>query len=129
MKDFTKILETCKRILELEEFNLEMKTFCSDRLRLKEEHTCGTSYCISGRLAHLDGYPREYIDEKVKFNYGSYSLDLVQYDTTIWRFLFSPSWNNSLEHAKKRAQYIIDHKSAPEDWDGFGWCDYKWGME
>ena len=49
------LIETCKEIVALEDdFILDMGYFENSC------NKCGTSYCIAGRLAHLDGYPKEF---------------------------------------------------------------------
>lgn len=110
----SKYQQTAKRILELEDnFNLEMRSFCSSHPFIQEKHERETTYCLAGWLAYLDGYPEEY--RGIKFKHRKYSADLIGYScyTDEWGFLFSANWSNSLEEAKKRAQYVLDNNSYP----------------
>ena len=86
----------------------------------KKDHECGTSYCIAGRLAFLNGYPDEFklaIDSngKYEFSYDAYSSSLVEKSGIFWSWLFDASWPNSLDHAKQRASYLIKHGAVPHD--------------
>lgn len=119
MTELSKYQQTAKRILELEDnFKLNMTMFCSLNNSLNEEHECGTTYCLAGILAHQDGYPKEYIScISGYFFYWSYSEDLIGFgiEENEWRFLFSEFWSNSLEHAKKRAQYVLENDACPNE--------------
>lgn len=118
----TGLIETCKEIVELEDFNLNMSKF-------KAENECGTAYCIAGRLAALDGYPDGYEDEYgytvdgfdyIVYSYEKIGEEYCDYEevSANWWFLFDQDWPNSLEDAKRRAQYIIDNGKIPDDFNG-----------
>lgn len=121
-----KLRKTCERIVALEDnFILKMGSFTSlhhnvddHQIILSGEHPCGTTYCIAGILAHLDGYPEQYSErDRSDFDYHAYIIGslmddipgsrLTHYHYNEW--LFSSSWPNSLEYAKIRAQYLLDH--------------------
>ena len=116
------IMDTCKEILELEDnFELDMSVYY--------EHTDkygNTSYCIAGRLAYLDGYPKAFYNNLTnKFDYLSYSLSKLgdpDWKTKVgsknpaWVFLFEEEWPNSLNHAERRAQYLLDNQGQVPDW-------------
>ena len=108
-----KTRKTCERILALDDFDIYMGAF-------KTEHECGTSYCIAGRLAFLDGFPSEFnyffkFTRIPKFSFSQYSWSLIQHNEMIWSWLFDSSWPNSLEHAKQRAAYLIKYGAVPYD--------------
>ena len=120
------LIETCKEIVALQDdFILDMEYF-EDASNL-----CGTSYCIAGRLAHLDDYPKEFMEEfefitsnEGVFNCARYSTTKIGdtdtpyfADSETWSFLFSELWPDNLIAAKERAQYVIDNGGIPE-----GWC-------
>lgn len=116
----TGIINTCKEILELkDDFTLDMCMF-------ERDIHCGTSYCIAGRLAYLDNYPKKFYDcDYEVFEYLAYSLFKIEHggcefssgsDSPIWTFLFGEEWPSCLEHAKRRAQYLIDNKGQVPEW-------------
>ena len=111
------LIETCKEIVALEDnFILDMGDFED------AGHECGTSYCIAGRLAHLDGYPKGFAGHYSGFNYEGYSLHKIgsRFATSegneVWSFLFSAWWPDSLLAAKERAQYVMDTGGVPIGW-------------
>lgn len=125
------LIQTAKRILRLEEtFQLDMSIYCTngddlERLLDKAEHSCGTSYCLAGYLAHADGYPKKYrYADSIgpAFDYTKYSKVLIGEDPNThtsanWDWLFDSEWENSFEQAKARAQYVVDNHCIPEDFD------------
>lgn len=110
--------ETLQRIIDLEPFHINMTAFCSED-KVLQEHTCGTTYCIAGRLAHLDNYPDEYRDSPHEdFNYDAYSTDILDDSKGIqglWTYLFDPGWPDDLESAKDRARYVLENERLPHD--------------
>ena len=114
----TGLISTCKEIVALEDFNIEMKRF-------EGENDCGTCYCVAGRLAMLDGHPEKYY-RQFAFDYVEYSYNKLEAsydsrtedDVRLWYFLFSEQWSDSLKDAKERAQYVIDNGgSIPKHWN------------
>lgn len=132
MAELSKYQWTAHRVLELEDFGVDMVCFSNipkpsslEDLRRKA-HECGTTFCIAGRLAHLDGFPEEYWCED-HFDFTGYSTDLCGHGlmSEEWDFLFNMNWPDSLQEAKKRATYVLLHDHSPcmseweEEW-GFG---------
>lgn len=121
----SKYQATAHRILNLEDFDVDMVYFSNiaNHLSLedlrREAHECGTTFCIAGRLAHIDGFPEAYWCED-HFDFTHYSSDICGYDffSTEWDFLFAPWWPDDLDAAKERAAYVLEHGSAPprDDW-------------
>lgn len=110
--------ETLQRIIDLEPFHIDMTNFCSED-KVLQEHVCGTTYCIAGRLAHLDEYPEEYRGVwGEEFNYDLYSASLLDSNREIpglWSYLFDPCWPDDLESAKDRARYVLENERLPHD--------------
>ena len=122
-----KLKDTLERIVALEDnFILDMKDFKST------PHECDTSYCIAGRLAYLDGYPEKYKKSDNRFYYCNYSGDLLcsEMFSDLWYFIFSSGWEDSLSHAKSRAQYVLDNDGEiPKGWCGDFVENYTWEPE
>lgn len=109
-KDALKI--TCERIVALDDFEINMANYI-------DTHDNVTSYCIAGRLAYLDEYPEEYMVDGV-FDNSAYiwgrlfgvvndNYDINQIlEIKLW--LFATKWPDSLEHAKARAQKLLDNE-------------------
>lgn len=121
----SKYQATAQRILDLEPFNIDMVNFSSINVHRDPEymerkaHECGTTFCLAGRLAALDGFPTKFWSEDV-FSFTHYSSDICGYGffSTEWDFLFAPWWPDDLDAAKERAAYVLEHGSAPprDDW-------------
>ncbi|KPW03219.1 hypothetical protein AN390_01294 [Pseudoalteromonas sp. P1-11] len=130
MTQLSKYQHTAKRILELEPFEVDMVCFSNisnhsslENLR-QRANECGTTFCIAGRLAHIDGFPDEYWCED-HFNFTGYSTELCGHSlmSEEWDFLFSMNWPDSLQAAKRRAAYVLEHDASPckSEWED------KWG--
>lgn len=116
--DISKYQQTAQRILNLEDnFKLEMHRYCSSPF-LDASPECGTSFCLLGILAYQDNYPRKFRIHDIFF-YEKYLEELIGFKSGSdeWSFLFDASWSNSLEHAKKRAQYVLDNDDYPKNFD------------
>ncbi|GEK54221.1 hypothetical protein [Pseudoalteromonas espejiana] len=130
MTQLSKYQHTAKRILELEPFEVDMVCFSNisnhtslENLR-QRANECGTTFCIAGRLAHIDGFPQEFWCED-HFDFTGYSTELCGKGlmSEEWDFLFSMNWPDSLIEAKKRAAYVLKHDASPctSEWED------KWG--
>lgn len=122
MATLSKFQETAKRILDFpEDMNLHMASYSSKPVSelVDRKHTCGTTFCAAGFLAHLDNYPKEYRNSHNAFSYIAYSEDLIgdERDTpefsNNWKFLFSEIWPDDLTCLKKRAAYVLEHDDVP----------------
>lgn len=132
MAELSKYQQTAERILELEPFKIEMMCFTDLPMRaglceLRERaHECGTAFCIAGRLAALDDFPDEYWKDD-HFDFRGYSTDLCGFNlmSDEWRFLFEAFWPDSLDAAKERAAYVLEHNDCPSyaNWRS------EWGFE
>lgn len=131
MNQLSDYQKTAHRILNLEDFDVDMVCFSNIANHLSLEnlrrraHECGTTFCIAGRLAHIDGFPEAYWRED-HFDFTSYSSDLCghYFTSAEWDFLFSMSWPDSLQAAKDRATYVLLHDRPPHvsEWEE------KWGF-
>ena len=127
-------IQNAKDILKMlqdhPEFVPKMSRFCNmdfDEVH-NTEHPCGTSYCLVGYQAHLDGYPEKYFDSDNWFDYHPYSEDkcgyLSFYVYKHWDFIYDGDWPDTRESAIARCQYIIDHDGDipdVDDWEEMGW--------
>jgi hypothetical protein len=131
MTQLSKYQQTAKRIMELGDFDVDMVCFSNisnhsslEDLRRKA-HECGTTFCIAGRLAHIDGFPEAYWCGD-HFDFTGYSTDQCGHGlmSEEWDFLFSMSWPDSLQAAKERAGYVLEHDDSPcvSEWEE------KWGF-
>lgn len=131
MTQLSKYQQTAKRIMELETFEVDMVCFSSinnhlslENLR-REAHECGTTFCIAGRLAFIDGFPEAYWDED-HFDFTGYSADVCGHSimSDEWDFMFSMNWPDDLNAAKERAAYVLEFDKCPPatEWEE------KWGF-
>lgn len=121
-------IQNAKDIIEMLEaepdFIPVMRDYCSVGLKMEYlvKNECGTSYCLAGKQAQLDGFPGEFITLSGEFDFRSYSMYKCGYSLNDrkWNFLYNFNWLDSREHAIKRCQYIIDNEGdVPDnlDWE------------
>lgn len=125
-------VEVAKRILNItEHFEIRMTEFIGadspSEVIGVPVHECKTTFCIAGYLAHKDNYPKKYRihgdDPKpFAFDYHSYSYALLgrkgrsMVNNSVWSWFFSSAWDDSIEQAKFRAQYVVDNGYVPQDY-------------
>lgn len=136
----SKLVEVAKRIIKVlkkEKFELKMSDFFGDGSALERDkpiHECGTTLCIAGALAHLDGYPDEYNNpnDNDVFHYTRYSYNLLglpsfcnstSEEDDIWDYFFGSAWPDDKEQAIKRMEYVVKHGHIMpvDDWPKYGW--------
>lgn len=134
----SKLVQVAKRIIKVlkeEQFELKMGYFVGDESALERNnpiHECGTSLCIAGALAHLDGYPEEYECPNGTFKHVDYSYNLLglplwnfsgNEEDNIWSYFFGSPWPDDKEQAIKRMKYVIEHGHIMpvDDWPEHGW--------
>lgn len=78
------------------------------------EHTCNTSCCLVGWTPHIlsDAQP-EPQEGWLHYRLRIYGTP-ASVDTPY--FLFGFEWDDDIDHAKKRIQYVIDNGDAPPNW-------------
>ncbi|MBL4706031.1 MAG: hypothetical protein JKY54_16010 [Flavobacteriales bacterium] len=106
-------------LMMLGEFKLDMRSYCSvNAMEQKPEPRCGTTFCLVGWLAFLDGYPDYYVEllengRTRTFQYQNYGLALVDNKKAFFDFLFDEDWPNNWDAVETRAHYVLLHNDVP----------------
>lgn len=135
-----KAQETAKVLIKILEENPKfipkMRYYCSllhekMDVRDKSKHTCKTTYCLAGLLAHEKNYPEEFHSPKKlsKFDYTEFSYDSVDDEIIMWEFMFSHKWEDCREHAIDRLNYVATFGEVPTGWDGKEYKDFLWDAD
>ena len=102
-------------------FEFNMAKF-ADPYHLSEASVCGSVGCLLGSLSYV--FPKS-----VAISWRIFAYEFVS-DSREWKWVFDEDWaeyDNSMEGALQRAQYLIDH-GVPDNFTGVGgeieWKDW-----
>jgi hypothetical protein len=119
------------------DFVPHMTRFCDlDSVNIvRDEHPCGTGYCVAGYQAHIEGYPKQYImvEQTIggpipRFDYFTFSEHKCGMgdERPEWTFLYGSHWPNTREAVIDRCNIIIlNNGNIPDQgtWQRYGWND------
>lgn len=102
-------------IHKIPEDRLDMKVYSSagylQAIYDFKAHTCNTNCCLIGWSPHITDLEVT----KNDISWINYKNKVFGSNYYLFKFLFSQHWEDSIELAKKRIRYVLEHKSVPKD--------------